>query len=91
MTILDRISAFGHENILSTHKTTLEITKAKNLTKKGNCIIGINATKACSDLNSTLKEKIKSGKKLKVTLKVDDLQDTFYGFGSKKLRLLDKN
>ncbi len=91
MTILDKIYAFGHENILSTHKTTIELTKVKNLTRKGNCIVGINATKACFDLNSTLKEKINNGKKLKVTLKIENIQDSFYGFGNKELRLLDKD
>lgn len=90
MTILDKIEAFGHENILSTHKTTIEITKVNTLTKKGNCIIGINATKACYDLSSTLKDKIANGRKINVTLRVDDIQDSFYGFGNKELRLLDK-
>ncbi len=90
MTILDKIEAFGHENILSTHKTTIELTKVKTLTKKGNCMLGINATKACHDLSSTLKDKITHGKKIKVNLKVDDRQDSFYGLGNKELRLLDK-
>jgi hypothetical protein len=90
MTVLDKIEAFGHENILSTHKTTIEVTKVSNLTKKGNCMLGINATKACSDLSSTLKDKITHGKKIKVTLEVDDFQDSFFGFGNKVLRLLDK-
>ena len=31
MTILDKIKAFGHENILSNHKTTIEITNSKIL------------------------------------------------------------
>ncbi|MFX1377791.1 MAG: DUF371 domain-containing protein [Promethearchaeota archaeon] len=91
MRTLEKIYAFGHENILSTHKTTIELTKAKSLTKRGNCIIGINATKACFDLNSILKEKINNGKKVKVILEVDDLQDSFHGFGNKNLRLLDKD
>jgi hypothetical protein len=90
MTVLDKIEAFGHENILSTHKTTIEITKFNALTKKGNCIVGINATKACYDLNSKLKDKIVSGIKIKVTLEVDDIHDSFYGFGNKELKLLDK-
>jgi hypothetical protein len=90
MTILDKIYAFGHENILSTHKTTIELTKAKTLTKKGNCIIGINATKACFDLDSTMKEKIIKASKIKVTLKVKSFQDSFYGYGNEQLRLSDK-
>ena len=35
--------AYGHPNILGTHKTTLEFTKDDNLSLSGNCIIGVNA------------------------------------------------
>ncbi|MFX1303309.1 MAG: DUF371 domain-containing protein [Promethearchaeota archaeon] len=83
--------AYGHENIFGIHSTTIEVTKDKNLTKKGNCIIGVNATKACFDLSPKLKKNIKNGNKIKITLKIDDLQDSFYGFGSKELKLLDKD
>ncbi|MFX1570660.1 MAG: DUF371 domain-containing protein [Promethearchaeota archaeon] len=91
MVILETITAYGHENILCTHSTTIEITKEKSLTKKGNCIIGIGASKACFDLNNDLKTKIKDGTKFKITLKIGKFQDSFYGFGNKELKLLDKN
>jgi len=91
LTIIERIHAWGHENILCTHNSTIEITKDKSLTKKGDCIIGIDSSKACNDLTLEIKNQIKSGKKFKVILKVDGMQDYFYGFGNKKLRLLDKN
>jgi hypothetical protein len=90
MTVLDEIYAYGHENIIGTHRTTIEITRDKNLTRKGICIIGTNATKACFDLNPILKEKIRGGKRIKITLKVENLQDSFYGYGSKELKLVDK-
>ncbi len=90
MIILEKISALGHKNILCTHATTLEISKAKILTKKGNCIVGINASKACYDINPKLKKFIKSGKKIKITLKVNDVTDSFIGFGNEKLTLLNK-
>ncbi len=35
--------AYGHENITGKHKTTLEFTKDKSLTEKGDCIIGVNS------------------------------------------------
>jgi len=35
--------AYGHKNITSRHKTTLEFTKDSNLTIKGDCIVGIKA------------------------------------------------
>ncbi len=91
MVILEKITAYGHENILCTHSTTVEITKEKSLTKTGNCIIGINASKACFDLNENLKQKIKNECKIKITLRIENLQDSFFGFGSKELRLLDKS
>ncbi|MEE9377854.1 MAG: DUF371 domain-containing protein [Candidatus Lokiarchaeia archaeon] len=91
MVILEKVSAYGHENILCTHSTTIEITKEKSVTKKGNCIIGINASKACFDLNCNLEKKIKDGNKIKITFKLENLQDSFFGFGNKELRLLDKN
>jgi len=91
MAILEKVSAYGHENIICNHSTTIEITKEKSLTKMGNCIIGINASKACFDLNQNLKQIIKNESKIKITLRIENLQDFFFGFGSKELRLLDKN
>ncbi len=89
MIFSEKIYAYGHENVLGTHNTTIEITKNNNLTLKGDCIIGINATKASSDLSNDLKNFIKTGKKFKIILKVENLEDSFYGFGNKKLRMLD--
>ena len=88
--ILEEIYAFGHNNILCTHNTTIEITKEKNLTKKGNCILAVNSTKACSDLNQNLKNQLKQGKKFKIVIKVRDQIDYFYGYGHSDLTLLDK-
>ncbi|MFX0030311.1 MAG: DUF371 domain-containing protein [Candidatus Hermodarchaeota archaeon] len=91
MTAIERIFTWGHENIMCTHRTTIEITKDKNMSKQGDCIIGVNASKACIDLSEKLKNQIQDAKKIKVILKVDDIQDCFYGFGNRKLKLLDRN
>ncbi len=91
MTILEKIIAYGHENILCTHSTTIELTKENCLTKRGNCILGINASKACNDLNDGLKKILKKGRKIKITIKTDQFTDTFYGYGNKDLTLMDKN
>ncbi len=37
-------SAKGHGNILSTHRNTVEFTHDKELTVRGDCILGVNAT-----------------------------------------------
>ncbi len=66
-----RIYAFGHKNIQATHRTTLEITKDPALTRKGNCIIGIN-----SDFDSKeIKEFIKDKDKIKMILEIESLRD----------------
>jgi hypothetical protein len=90
MILLEEIDAHGHENVLCTHTTTLEITKENHLTKKGNCILGICASKACFDLNSELKKELQKNNKFRISIKVDDLIDSFYGNGSTDLKLLNK-
>lgn len=51
MKVTETITAHGHENVLSTNKTTLEITREEHLTKRGDCIIAVRADKAATDLN----------------------------------------
>ncbi|MFX0076999.1 MAG: DUF371 domain-containing protein [Candidatus Hermodarchaeota archaeon] len=90
MTILDTIDATGHPLIQCSHSTTIELTKDDYLTRKGTCILGIKASKACFDLNPELKRKILAGNKIDVVITVDDSVDSFYGYGSKNLTLLSK-
>ena len=90
MIILDTITAKGHPLIQCTHTTTIELTKDAYLTKNGTCILGIEASKACYDLNPLLKKKITDGEKITVIIKAGETIDSFYGFGHKNLTLLDK-
>ena len=89
--ILEEIYAFGHENISCIHSSTIELTKDQNVTKKGTCILGLKATKGCSDLNEETKKAIRYGKKITIKIKVDNEYDTFYGFGHPNLNLLNPN
>lgn len=86
--VLDRITANGHRNLLCTHNTTIELTKDNFLTKRGNCILGVNATKACKDLTKELKDYIQKGKEVIVILKSNEIMDSFYGFGHRNLTLI---
>jgi hypothetical protein len=63
-----KFKVFGHRNLLGTHKTTLEFTKDKELSKRGDCVIGVNSD--FSDIKDILKFK-----KVKVKVKIDDLSD----------------
>ena len=78
----------GHENIRSTHKKTIEITKESELTPRGDCIIGVNATYSCSDLPQTLKEKLQNPEsKVEFSIKVADHEFLVEGKGHKDLVL----
>ena len=89
---MDRLEAFGHKNVLCSHPTTIEITKDTHLSKRGNCILGIKASKACFDLNDVLRNQIRKGKRIQVTIYFNGKkEDSFYGYGHENLKLLDKN
>lgn len=49
--------AFGHRNILATHKTTLEFTKDCDLSRNGDCIIGVRSNFELGKLKAFLKTK----------------------------------
>jgi hypothetical protein len=57
--IIEVIFGHGHPNIQATHKTTLEFTKDKHLSKKGDCIVTVAAGKALADLSTEFKEKLR--------------------------------
>ena len=57
--ISEEVLFIGHSNVQSLHSRTIEITKDKELTLRGDCIIGVNANKSCKDLSDKIKENIK--------------------------------
>lgn len=78
----------GHPNVQSLHSRTIEITKDKYLTLKGDCIIGINANKSCKDLSNRLKEKIKKKNSLiEIEIIVEPFNFSINGFGHDRLLL----
>ena len=48
---------YGHENISAKHKTTIEFTKDKEVSRKGDCILGVNADFSFSEIKRLLKKK----------------------------------
>jgi len=79
------IHCYGHENVKATHKSTLEITKEDFLTPRGDCIICIKADKGLKELNEEFKRALKSGKKVRIRIIVDDLVDEIMASGDERL------
>ena len=77
----------GNEKIKATHPSTLEITKEDFLTERGDCIIGICASKACIDLNENLKKHLRNGGKIVIRIKVNEIEDKIIAYGHKNLLL----
>ena len=78
----------GHENIRSDHKKTIEITKETELTVRGDCIIGVNASSGCFDLPDSLKEKLQDSKsKVQFLIKVEGHEFIVNGKGHAGLTL----
>lgn len=82
------ISFFGHENIRSSHRSTIEITKERRLTPSGDCIVGVDATASCNELPAELKDRLRdSNTKVTIVICVQDQTFTINGFGHPDLSL----
>ena len=80
------IFAHGNENIQATHGTTFEITKEPTLTKRGDCIIAVEATKGVADLPQEFKEAVrKKGAQITITIEVGELKEIVRAKGSPRL------
>jgi len=86
-TATEILTAHGHHNIQSTNKTTFEITKEHDLTKRGDCIIAVDATKGAADLNQRFKDVAHSqGARITIKIEADGEEETVTAWGN--LRLL---
>ena len=65
-----QFSAYGHQNIRAAHKTTLEFTKDKEVSLKGDCIIGVNADFDVLELKKFIKSC--GNCKVKIEIKTGD-------------------
>lgn len=88
--VQDEVIFFGHPNVQSLHGKTLEITKDEHLTLRGDCILGVRATKACADLNETLKRRLSTtGSIVRVEIMVGSESFVIKGMGDERLSLMN--
>jgi hypothetical protein len=78
----------GHKNVMSLHEKTIEITKDRNLTTNGDCIIGVDAAISCIDLPEKMKKNIQNPKsKISFSIEAEGKKFIIHGNGSEKLTL----
>jgi uncharacterized protein len=80
--------AQGHINIQAIHPTTLMFTKDIDVSKNGDCIVGMAADKSVADLSVQFKEELrKPNAKVTITIEAGDFKEEIKAFGSPKLCL----
>ena len=88
--VQDEVSFYGHPNILSLHPKSIEITKDDHLTPRGDCIIGVKANKACSDLEESVKHRLKSNSSMvRIEVIIGDESFLIIGKGDERLTMLN--
>ena len=83
---VEELYAQGHPNVLGTHSMTFEITRDTHLSKRGDCVIAVNATKASADLSAEFKNLCKQEKsRITITLEAAGIVDVIQGKGDRGL------
>ena len=88
MKIVEELFAQGHPNVLAEHPTTFEITKESNLSRRGDCVIGVNASIGPRDLSNEFRNLCRhSESRILVELEAKGIAESIGGRGAPKLTL----
>lgn len=86
MRVTETIFAQGHREVRGTHPLTLEITKDKHLTSRGDCIVVVSASKGAMDLTLAFKRLVrKPGARVSLLIKAGKYHEKIEGFGDPEL------
>ena len=82
----ETIHAYGHKNVTSRNRMTLEVTKETHLTKRGDCIIALAADKGAKDLSPEFKKLAQNEKaKITITIEAEGQVEVVNAYGSPQL------
>ncbi len=88
---MEKIVAYGQENVTSKHRTTIEITRDSEISRRADCIIGVGADRGICDLSSEFKGLARrSDSVIRAVFKVDDLEEVVTGSGHPDLSFTHK-
>ncbi|MDF1537792.1 MAG: DUF371 domain-containing protein [Candidatus Thorarchaeota archaeon] len=83
-------TAYGHENVVGNHRTTVELTSEGFLTPQGTCIIGILSTMTLSALDEDIKKMAAlASTRITLKLRVSGIAEEITGWGSPGLNYSD--
>jgi len=86
--VTEVLFAAGHPNIIGKHRTTFEITRDNELTKRGDCVIAVRATRGLNDLSAQFKNLCRNENAIiTVELQAGEIEESIEGMGSPRLTL----
>jgi len=84
--VTEEVSFVGHEMVRGTHQKTIEITTEEHLTPRGDCIIGVGASKGVAQLSPSVKSALRSDDaRVRFTIVAPGGEFSFAARGSKDL------
>ncbi len=85
-----RFNAYGHQNIMGEHKTTVELTSEDYLSPRGTCIIGVRTDLTLNELDAEFKQLALLGTTtIVLKMSVDGLEEEVTGTGGSGLTYSD--
>lgn len=88
--VTEQLRAIGHTNVTAAHASTLELTTDSWLTPAGDCIVGIEASKAPAEFSPSFIQACQNtGARIVLTLSVDSKNETIVGHGHPDLTFTD--
>lgn len=88
MRIVEEFYARGHPNVVAKHPTTFEITRELELSKRGDCVIAVGATKGLTNLSMKFRKLCRNDEsRILVEVRTLRIADIIEGRGSRRLTL----
>jgi uncharacterized protein len=82
----EEVSFMGHAMVSALHERTIEITTEEHLSPRGDCIIGVGASKGVAQLSPSMKRALRSDSaRVRFTIVTPGGQFSFDAKGSKDL------
>jgi hypothetical protein len=86
--VVEEFYAKGHRNVLATHQMTWEITKDSELSRRGDCVVAVCATKGLAELSKEFRGLCKNDDAtITAELSAGNITETIRGRGSHNLSL----
>lgn len=88
MRVVEEIEAWGHGNVTAENRATLEVTREGWLTRSGDCVVAVRASRGAADLSHSFKKLARrADTRITLTIEAGGRVDVASGWGHPDLTL----